>query len=179
MTVSRRPAGRRPSRTVYLSHHGDYFRDPQSHAPAARRSEAVVCGIHSRPAIASSPAALGDERRNHILSAIEHGRAEGGRRNSSGRRRQRRHSLRPVSCSPRFTSRTPKRLRHNESSWYSTAEPFTRAAGSLASKRRFLGTFTAPDGTKVDVDDPQPALWTLGPIEKQGGSAKFPVLAWR
>jgi hypothetical protein len=31
-------------------------------------------------------------------------------------------------------------------------------------------------GTKVDVDNPQPALWTLGPIEKQRGRQEFPVL---
>lgn len=46
----------------------------------------------------------------------------------------------------------------------------------LASNSRFLGTFTARLGDKVDLDHPQPALWTLGPIQKQRGAQKFPVL---
>ena len=60
---------------------------------------------------------------------------------------------------------------------YGDRESFSRAAaGSLASEGRFLGTFTARMGNKVDVDSPQPALWTLGPIEKQRGRQEFPVL---
>ena len=41
---------------------------------------------------------------------------------------------------------------------------------------RFVGTFTARLGARVDVDHPQPALWTLGPIQKQGGRQEFPIL---
>lgn len=54
---------------------------------------------------------------------------------------------------------------------------FTRAElESLATSGNFLGTFTARLGANVDVDHPQPALWTLGPIEKQRGKQDFPVL---
>jgi hypothetical protein len=61
---------------------------------------------------------------------------------------------------------------------YGDRESFTRTAlASLASEGRFLGTFTARMGAKVDVDNPQPALWTLGPIEKQRGRQKFPTLS--
>ncbi len=55
--------------------------------------------------------------------------------------------------------------------------PFTRRAlVALAADGRFLGTFTARLGLKVDVENPQPALWTLGPIEQQRGRQEFPVL---
>lgn len=37
-------------------------------------------------------------------------------------------------------------------------------------------TLTARHGEHCDVDHPQPAIWTVGPIEKQRGSQKFPVL---
>ena len=46
----------------------------------------------------------------------------------------------------------------------------------LASKGKFLGTFTAGLGTGVDFNHPQPALWTPGPIHPQRGRQKFPVL---
>ena len=32
-------------------------------------------------------------------------------------------------------------------------------------------------GTIVDMDHPQPALWTLGPIQSQRGRQKFPALS--
>ncbi|MEK6237992.1 MAG: ankyrin repeat domain-containing protein, partial [Planctomycetales bacterium] len=47
---------------------------------------------------------------------------------------------------------------------------------SLAAAGKFVGTFTARHGAKADVDSPQPAIWTLGPIEQQRGHQKFPVL---
>ncbi|MCH8047801.1 MAG: ankyrin repeat domain-containing protein [Planctomycetes bacterium] len=47
---------------------------------------------------------------------------------------------------------------------------------SLASSGKFVGTFTARHGARADVDHPQPALWTLGPIEKQRGRQEFPIL---
>ncbi|HCK53714.1 MAG TPA: hypothetical protein DIC23_10900 [Planctomycetaceae bacterium] len=54
---------------------------------------------------------------------------------------------------------------------------FTRKALiDLASKGKFLGTFTAGLGTGVDFNHPQPALWTPGPIHPQRGRQKFPVL---
>lgn len=47
---------------------------------------------------------------------------------------------------------------------------------ALAAEGRFLGTFTARIGHQSDVDHPQPALWTTGPIEQQRGTQEFPVL---
>ena len=56
-------------------------------------------------------------------------------------------------------------------------ESFSRATlTTLASNGRFVGTFTGRLGNKVDFDYPQPALWTLGPIEQQRGKQEFPVL---
>jgi hypothetical protein len=41
---------------------------------------------------------------------------------------------------------------------------------------KFVGTVTARHGAKAGVDHPQPALWTLGLIERQRGRQDFPVL---
>ena len=47
----------------------------------------------------------------------------------------------------------------------------------LAVSGKFVGTFTARHGAKSEsVAHPQPALWTLGPIEKQRGHQEFPIL---
>lgn len=46
----------------------------------------------------------------------------------------------------------------------------------LASEGKFLGTFTARHGAKADYDNPQPGIWTLGPIERQSGRQSFPFL---
>lgn len=46
----------------------------------------------------------------------------------------------------------------------------------LVSDGQFLGTVVARHGAKASVDHPQPALWTLGPIEKQRGRQDFPIL---
>ena len=46
----------------------------------------------------------------------------------------------------------------------------------LAKRGRFIGTFTARHGAMADVDHPQPAIWTLGPIEQQRGRQEFPML---
>jgi YVTN family beta-propeller protein len=54
---------------------------------------------------------------------------------------------------------------------------FTRAELlALALEGKFIGTFTARLGANVDVDHPQPAIWTLGPIEEQSGKQFFPTL---
>lgn len=45
-----------------------------------------------------------------------------------------------------------------------------------AAEGRFIGTFTARLGERTDVENPQPALWTLGPIHEQRGRQSFPVL---
>ncbi|MGE3818352.1 MAG: hypothetical protein AB7I30_02875, partial [Isosphaeraceae bacterium] len=59
-------------------------------------------------------------------------------------------------------------------------ESFTRdELVALAADGRFVGTFTARLGARVDVDSPQPALWTLGPIQEQRGRQKFPTLSPR
>ena len=47
---------------------------------------------------------------------------------------------------------------------------------SLAVGGRFVGTFTGRHGLKSDVEHPQPAIWTLGPIERQRGRQEFPIL---
>jgi YVTN family beta-propeller protein len=47
---------------------------------------------------------------------------------------------------------------------------------ALATEGKFVGTVTARHGAKASVDHPQPALWTLGPIERQRGRQDFPVL---
>ena len=48
---------------------------------------------------------------------------------------------------------------------------------SLAADGRFVGTFTARHGVKVGIDNPQPGIWTWGPIQAQSGRQKFPVLS--
>ena len=37
-------------------------------------------------------------------------------------------------------------------------------------------TLTARHGERCDIEHPQPIIWTVGPIEKQRGKQKFPVL---
>ncbi len=47
----------------------------------------------------------------------------------------------------------------------------------LASRGKLVGTFTARNGAMADViAHPQPALWTLGSLEKQSGHQKFPII---
>jgi hypothetical protein len=41
---------------------------------------------------------------------------------------------------------------------------------------KWIVTFTARHGEQCDVEHPQPAIWSVGPIEKQRGAQKFPVL---
>ena len=47
---------------------------------------------------------------------------------------------------------------------------------ALAAAGKFVGTLTARHGTKADVDHPQPAIWTWGPLELQRGRQEFPIL---
>lgn len=47
---------------------------------------------------------------------------------------------------------------------------------TLAQQGSFIGTFTARHGIKADLETPQPALWTLGPLERQSGRQQFPIL---
>ncbi len=46
----------------------------------------------------------------------------------------------------------------------------------LAEAGKFVGTFSARHGVKADLETPQPALWTLGSLERQSGRQKFPIL---
>lgn len=56
-------------------------------------------------------------------------------------------------------------------------ESFTRARLlELAANGGIVVTFTGRHGESDDVETPQPALWTLGPIEEQRGRQEFPVL---
>tara|TARA_B100001057_G_scaffold33756_1_gene30621 strand:+ start:224 stop:1987 length:1764 start_codon:yes stop_codon:yes gene_type:complete len=48
---------------------------------------------------------------------------------------------------------------------------------ALANENRFVGTFTGRHGKNADYDNPQPGIWAQGPIEKQRGAQKFPVLS--
>ena len=82
------------------------------------------------------------------------------------------------------TKATPVTLeyahRGKEAAYFETGgdrRSFTRKTlVSLASKGRLVATFTAGLGTRVDLNHPQPALWTPGPIHPQRGRQKFPVL---
>lgn len=47
---------------------------------------------------------------------------------------------------------------------------------SLAKNHKFIGTITARHGVNADIEHPQPAIWTLGPIEQQRGRQEFPML---
>jgi YVTN family beta-propeller protein len=47
---------------------------------------------------------------------------------------------------------------------------------SLVANGEFIGTFTGHIGSPVDLKHPQPALWTLGSLERQSGRQRFPVL---
>ncbi|MEL7265498.1 MAG: ankyrin repeat domain-containing protein [Planctomycetota bacterium] len=47
----------------------------------------------------------------------------------------------------------------------------------MAMDGEFIGTFTAHHGENADaMDNPQPALWTRGPIQSQRGHQQFPIL---
>ncbi len=48
---------------------------------------------------------------------------------------------------------------------------------SLAAGGRFVGTFTGRVGVNVDVDHPQPGLWTGGEMQFQTGPVSFPTLS--
>ena len=41
---------------------------------------------------------------------------------------------------------------------------------------KFVGTLTGHHGVKTDVDHPQPAIWTPGPIHEQSGPQEFPKI---
>jgi len=47
----------------------------------------------------------------------------------------------------------------------------------LANANQFVGTFTGRHGKNADFENPQPGIWAEGPIEKQRGAQKFPVLS--
>ena len=60
----------------------------------------------------------------------------------------------------------------------SDPESFTRdELITLATSGEFVGTFTARVGANVDVDNPQPAIWTSSAIQVQSGAQRFPTLS--
>ena len=62
---------------------------------------------------------------------------------------------------------------------WATEYVFKGSAFELANANRFVGTFTGRHGKNADYDNPQPGIWAEGPIEKQRGAQKFPVLSKR
>lgn len=57
------------------------------------------------------------------------------------------------------------------------SESFTRTElVALAAAGSFVGTFTGRLGPWVDVDNPQPGIWSRGPIQEQRGRQVFPIL---
>ena len=69
----------------------------------------------------------------------------------------------------------------NGGSYFETAgkrKAFTRdRLFQLANTNQFVGTFTGRHGKNADFEHPQPGIWAEGPIEKQRGAQKFPVLS--
>ena len=58
-----------------------------------------------------------------------------------------------------------------------SANTYTRAnLIAQASSGTFIGTFTGRLGLNVDLDNPQPAIWSKGPIQEQRGEQYFPIL---
>ena len=78
-----------------------------------------------------------------------------------------------------FTPGDTVSLRFNGRSYVTSGDlqSYSRAELiALATDGSFTGTFTARLGTAVDVDHPQPAIWTRGPIEVQRGRQFFPTM---
>jgi len=48
---------------------------------------------------------------------------------------------------------------------------------AFATSGEFVGTFTARVGANVDVDNPQPAIWTSSALHVQSGPQQFPTLS--
>lgn len=45
---------------------------------------------------------------------------------------------------------------------------------AMSQEGKFVGTFIGHHGVNTDYDHPQPAIWTLGPIQEQRGPQEFP-----
>ncbi len=57
---------------------------------------------------------------------------------------------------------------------YYTRSDLTKLAG----EGKFIGTFTARHGAKADLFKyPQPAIWSVGPIQEQRGKQSFPIVS--
>ena len=76
---------------------------------------------------------------------------------------------------------TPVALQFDDGSYVERgedSESFSRAELMvLAADGRFVGTFTARLGVNADVDHPQPAIWSVGPIHVQRGAQEFPSVS--
>lgn len=71
----------------------------------------------------------------------------------------------------------PVSLRYDGEAYSSDAGRHSRDdLFAMARAGKFIGTLTAHHGVNTDADHPQPALWTLGPIEQQSGPQVFPKL---
>ena len=71
----------------------------------------------------------------------------------------------------------PVALRYNAGVYVSNAGHFSRQElFAKAKSGEFIGTLTAHHGVNTDAEHPQPALWTLSPIEEQSGPQQFPKL---
>ena len=74
-------------------------------------------------------------------------------------------------------SAQPVTLRYNGQEYTSNIGSHTRAElVALSREGKFVGTLTGHHGVKTDVDHPQPAIWTLGPIHEQSGPQEFPKI---
>lgn len=113
-----------------------------------------------------------DELTADLLSALEHSAAEGAIVLEGEGVLLHESTSEPVAL--RFDTQT------RDGSYVSKAEgrrSYTREELlSLAAAGNFVGTFTARHPARADVDHPQPAIWTAGPIEQQRGRQEFPIL---
>ena len=70
----------------------------------------------------------------------------------------------------------------NDGLYVDKAEPSARYSRDdlikLATSGKFIGTFTAHHGVNSDLyKHPQPAIWSLGPIQEQRGKQSFPTIS--
>ena len=71
----------------------------------------------------------------------------------------------------------PVSLRYDEGRYRNDSVNLDRdTLVAQAAAGTFVGTITAHHGVKSDAEHPQPAIWTLGPIEEQSGPQRFPQL---
>ena len=76
---------------------------------------------------------------------------------------------------------TPTILQFDKGHYVETSgdrQKFSREALLEQAKQgTFVGTFTGRHGEHADYENPQPAIWTEGPIQEQRGKQRFPKLS--